>query len=114
MQANLGFDPNAMWQVQAIQKTQIPGISKVVVFIGDKAGKQQPYRFAFFTTPDQKHIIVGEKIIPFGEHPFADYRAMLQQRANGPYPWFAFKGSRTRRIRRFPVPALQRGAGQHG
>src|SRR5215472_11814120 len=48
MQANLGFDPNAMWQVQAIQKTQIPSISKVVVFVGDKTGKQQPYRFAFF------------------------------------------------------------------
>jgi protein-disulfide isomerase len=85
MQANLGFDANAMWQVQAIQKTQIPGMNKVVIFIGDKAGKQQPYRLAFFTTPDQKHIIVGEKIIPFGEHPFADYRALLQQRADGPF-----------------------------
>ncbi len=85
MQSNLGFDPNAIWQVQAIQKTQIPGMNKVVIFIGDKAGKQQPYRLAFFTTPDQKHIIVGEKIIPFGEHPFADYRALLQQRADGPF-----------------------------
>jgi len=37
MQANLGFDQNAMWQVQAIQKTQIPNISKVVVFVGDIA-----------------------------------------------------------------------------
>jgi len=85
MQANLGFDANAMWQVQAIQKTQITGINKVVVFVGDKSGKQQPYRFAFLTTPDQKHIIVGERIIPFGEHPFADYRALLQQHADGPY-----------------------------
>ena len=85
MQANLGFDANAMWQVQAIQKTQITGMSKVVVFIGDKTGKQQPYRFAFLTTPDQKHIIVGERIIPFGEHPFADYRATLQQHADGPF-----------------------------
>ena len=85
MQANLGFDPNAMWQVQAIQKTQITGVSKVVVFVGDKTGKQQPYRFAFFTTPDQKHIIVGERIVDFGEHPFAQNRALLQERANGPY-----------------------------
>ena len=85
MQANLGFDANAMWQVQAIQKTQITGMSKVIVFIGDKTGKQQPYRLAFFTTPDQKHIIVGERIIPFGEHPFADQRALLQQRADGPF-----------------------------
>ncbi|MGA8086867.1 MAG: thioredoxin domain-containing protein [Terracidiphilus sp.] len=85
MQANLGFDANSMWQVQAIQKTQLPGISKVIVFIGDKTGKQQPYRFAFFTTPDQKHIIVGERIVPFGDHPFAENRSILQERANGPY-----------------------------
>lgn len=85
MQANLGFDQNAMWQVQAIQKTQIAGMSKVTVYVGDKTGKQQPYRFGFFTTPDQKHIIVGEKIISFGERPFAANRAVLQQRADGPF-----------------------------
>lgn len=92
MQANLGFDTNSMWQVQAIQKTQITGISKVVVFVGDKTGKQQPYRFAFFTTPDAQHIIVGDRIIPFGEHPFAEYRALIQQKANGPYRGSAEKG----------------------
>jgi len=91
MQANLGFDANAMWQVQAIEKTQIAGISKVTVFIGDKSGKQQPYRFPFFTTPDQKHIIVGERIVPFGEHPFAENRSTLQERANGPYRGSASK-----------------------
>ena len=74
-----------MWQVQAIQKTQIAGMSKVIVYVGDKTGKQQPYRFGFFTTPDQKHIIVGEKIISFGDRPFAANRAMLQQRADGPF-----------------------------
>jgi protein-disulfide isomerase len=91
MQANLGFDDNATWQVQAIEKTAVPNISRVIVFVGDKTGKQQPYRFAFFTTPDGKHIIVGDKIIPFGEHPFAEHRALLQQRANGPYRGSASK-----------------------
>jgi protein-disulfide isomerase len=85
MQANLGFDPNGVWQVQAIQKTQLPGISRVVVFVGDKTGKQQPYRFAFLTAPDMKHIMVGDRIMPFGDHPFQEHRAILQQRANGPY-----------------------------
>lgn len=85
MQANLGFDPNGVWQVQAIQKTQLPGITRVVVFVGDKTGKQQPYRFAFLTAPDMKHIMVGDRIIPFGEHPFEEQRTLLQQRANGPY-----------------------------
>jgi protein-disulfide isomerase len=91
MQANLGFDANSMWQVQAIEKTQIAGMSKVVVFIGDKSGKQQPSRLAFFTTPDEKHIVVGERIVPFGEHPFAESRSTLQQRANGPYRGSASK-----------------------
>jgi protein-disulfide isomerase len=85
MQANLGFDPNGVWQVQAIQKTQLPGISRVVVFVGDKTGKQQPYRFAFLTAPDMKHIMVGDRIMPFGDHPFQEHRAILQQRGNGPY-----------------------------
>jgi len=57
----------------------------VVVFVGDKTGKQQPYRFAFLTAPDEKHIIVGDRIIPFGDHPFQEYRQILQERANGPY-----------------------------
>jgi protein-disulfide isomerase len=91
MQANLGFDENSIWQIQGIQKTQVEGISRVTVLIGDKTGKQQPYRFPFFTTPDGKHIIVGDKIVAFGEHPFAEYRAMLQQRANGPYRGAAVK-----------------------
>jgi protein-disulfide isomerase len=91
MQANLGFDSNAMWQVQSIQKTQVTGISKVIVFVGDKTGKQQPYRFAFFTTPDGNHIMVGDRIIPFGEHPFQEYRTLLQEKANGPYRGSASK-----------------------
>jgi protein-disulfide isomerase len=91
MQANLGFDANNMWQVQAIQKTQIPDINRVVVFVGDRTGKQQPYRFAFLTAPDGKHIIVGDRIVPFGDHPFSEFRSMLQQRANGPYKGSADK-----------------------
>jgi len=91
MQANLGWDDGNMFQVQAIEKTQLEGISKVVVFVGDRTGKQQPYRFAFFTTSDGKHMIVGDRIVAFGEHPFADYRSILQQRANGPYRGAASK-----------------------
>jgi protein-disulfide isomerase len=91
MQANLGWDDANLFQVQAIEKTQIEGISRVVVFIGDRTGKQQPYRFAFFTTADGKHMIVGDRIVAFGEHPFADYRLKLQQTANGPYRGAASK-----------------------
>jgi protein-disulfide isomerase len=45
----------------------------------------------FFALPDGKHIIIGDSIIPFGEHPFAEARAILQARADGPYRGTASK-----------------------
>src|SRR5947209_7269718 len=80
-----------MWQVQAIFKTQVEGISKVVVYIGDKAGKQKPSALQFFALPDGKHIIAGDEILPFGDHPYTAFRSELQQRANGPYKGSASK-----------------------
>ena len=85
LQANWGYDENRMWQVQAILKTPVDGLSKVVIFIGDKTGKEKPQALEFFALPDGKHIISGDEVIPFGAHPFADNRAQLQQRADGPY-----------------------------
>ncbi len=86
-----GYDENRMWQVQAILKTPVEGISKVIIVVGDKTGKQKPGPLGFFALPDGKHIIAGDDIVPFGEHPFADYRATLQQRADGPYRGSASK-----------------------
>ncbi len=85
LQANWGYDDNRMWQVQAVLSTPVEGLSKVVVFVGDKTGKEKPQALEFFALPDGKHIISGGDVIPFGEHPFAEYRAELQQRADGPY-----------------------------
>ena len=85
LNANWGFDENRVWQVEAILKTQAPDVSEVVVFIGDKTGKEKPARFAFFVLPDGKHIISGESIINFGDHPFAEFRQQMQQGADGPY-----------------------------
>lgn len=89
--ANWGFDDNRVWQVEAILKTQAEGVSKVVVYIGDKTGKQKPGAIIFFVTPDGKHVISGESIINFGDHPFAPYRQMIQERADGPYRGSASK-----------------------
>lgn len=85
LQANWGYDETRIWQVQAIFKTPVEGVSKVIVFVGDKTGKEKPSALEFFTLPDQKHIITGDQIIAFGANPFADNRAMTQQRADGPY-----------------------------
>ena len=85
LEANWGYDSDRMWQVQAIQKTAAEGISKVTVFVGDKTGKQQPSALEFFVTPDGKHLITGDQVVPFGDHPFAELRSTMQQKADGPY-----------------------------
>ena len=77
--------------MQAILKTQLDGFSKVVVYIGDKTGKQKAQALQFIVVPDGKHIIAGDEILPFGDHPYADLRGQLQQRATGPYRGSAAK-----------------------
>jgi protein-disulfide isomerase len=91
LQGSWGYDDTRMWQVQAILKTQIEGVSKVVIYVGDKSGKEKPSGIQFYVMPDQKHLIAGDDIIPFGDHPYAENRATLQQRADGPYRGAASK-----------------------
>ena len=91
LQTSWGYDDSRIWQVQAVLKTPVEGISKVIVYVGDKSGKMKPTALLFFALPDGKHIIAGDEIVPFGEHPFAEYRAQLQQRADGPYRGTASK-----------------------
>jgi len=38
LKASWGYDENRVWQVQAILKTPVPGVSKVIVALGDKSG----------------------------------------------------------------------------
>lgn len=85
LQASWGYDENRMWQVQAILKTPAPGVSKVVIFVGDKTGKQKPSAIQFFVMPDGKHIIAGDDVLAFSDHPFTTARTMLEERADGPY-----------------------------
>jgi protein-disulfide isomerase len=91
LQTSWGYDDSRIWQVQAVLKTPVEGISKVIVYVGDKSGKMKPTALLFFALPDGKHIIAGDEIVPFGEHPYAEYRAQLQQRADGPYRGTASK-----------------------
>ena len=85
LKASWGYDENRIWQVQAIVKTPVEGISKVIVLVGDKTGKEKTGALGFFALPDGKHIITGDQVVAFGANPFADFRAQLQQQANGPF-----------------------------
>jgi protein-disulfide isomerase len=91
LQASWGYDDARIWQIEAILKTPVEGLSKVVVYVGDKTGKQKPQGFGFFVLPDGKHIIASDEVLPFGDHPYADSRAQVQQNADGPYRGAAAK-----------------------
>jgi protein-disulfide isomerase len=91
LQQSWGYDENRVWQLEAILKTPVESISKVIVYVGDKTGKQKSQALQFFVLPDGKHIIAGDEVLPFGDHPFAEYRSVTQQRANGPYKGSAAK-----------------------
>jgi protein-disulfide isomerase len=78
-----GYDTDRVWQVQAIQKTDAPGVSKVTVLVAQKTNPQQTGSLVFFTTPDGSHLIANE-VLPFGAHPFDAGRQLLQAAAAGP------------------------------
>jgi protein-disulfide isomerase len=84
LEASWGYEENRIWQVEAVLKTAVDGVSKVIVYIGDKSGKEKPTVLQFFAMPDGKHIITGNDIVAFGDKPYADFRAKLQQEATGP------------------------------
>jgi protein-disulfide isomerase len=85
VQASWGFDDSRVWEVWAIKNTPAEGVSRVSILVGDKSGKQKPAIIEFYVLPDGKHILAQNDILPFGEHPYAEYRALAQKRADGPY-----------------------------
>jgi protein-disulfide isomerase len=91
IQASWGYDENRVWEIWAIQKTEVEGVSRVVLLVGDKSGKQKIVPAQFYVLPDGKHIFAGDDIMPFGANPFAEARAIAQHLADGPYRGSAAK-----------------------
>jgi protein-disulfide isomerase len=83
LKSSWGYDPNRIWQVQAILKTPVEGVSRIIVLVAEKGGaKEQTGQLAFFTLPDGKHII-SDAVLPFGAKPFEENRQILKS-ATGP------------------------------
>ncbi len=78
-----GWDTNRSWRVEAVQKTQAPGVSKVTVFVADKSQGNKVDSVRFFVTPDGKFAI-ADTVFAFGPHPFDEMAKTLRQQANGP------------------------------
>ncbi len=78
-----GVDENREWRIASIQPAASPGFAKVEVYVADKRQPTRVGTYSFIVTPDGKHAIAGD-LSPFGANPFAEPRATLQQRADGP------------------------------
>lgn len=83
LHASWGYDSNRVWEVYKIAKTSAPGLSQVVVLVGEKPNPRVG-DMSFFVTPDGHHAITGSSVIDFGAHPFEPNYRIIQQRANGP------------------------------
>jgi len=84
LRVSWGYDNDRVWQVQYIQPTPAPNISKVTVYVAQKSNPQQQIAtLVFYVTPDGKHLISTD-VLPFGAHPYADTRRILTERAEGP------------------------------
>lgn len=86
LRASWGYDTNRVYEVARILKTQVPGISNVIVLVGEK-GRKETGALQFLVLPDEKHIVAGGQqleILPFGDHPYAENRASLVANADGP------------------------------
>jgi protein-disulfide isomerase len=84
LRVSWGYDTDRVWQVQAIQKTPAPGISKVTALVGQKSDPQQQIAtLVFYVTPDGRHLISSD-VLPFGATPYAEARRILSERADGP------------------------------
>jgi protein-disulfide isomerase len=82
-----GYDENRIWQTQAVLKTRVEGVSKVIVFVGDKSGDNQPGVIELFVMPDGKHVLLaslGSDLADFGKDPHTEVRNLLRQYADGP------------------------------
>ncbi len=91
LKALLGYDAARIWRVEAIQKTDAPGVARVIVYVSDRTANAKVQTATFFVTPDGKHAIADTAVTPFGDHPFADKKAMINERANGPFHGAASK-----------------------
>ncbi len=78
-----GYDEDRVWQTQAIQKTEAPGVAKITVLVAQKSNPQQTGSLVFFTTPDG-HFLISNDVLPFGARPFDAHRQLLQAAADGP------------------------------
>ncbi len=61
LKTNLGGDGSRIWEVWAIEKSQVEGVSLVTVLVNDKSETQKPFAIQFYGMPDGQHFIITGK-----------------------------------------------------
>jgi protein-disulfide isomerase len=79
-----GYDTDRVWEVYSVEDSPAPNVSKVTVYVAQKSSPQQIATLVFFVTPDGKHLIANNEVLPFGAAPYVDTRRILEERAAGP------------------------------
>ncbi|MGA6980352.1 MAG: thioredoxin domain-containing protein [Candidatus Sulfotelmatobacter sp.] len=80
MEQTFGYEPQMTWKIASIRPATVPGLAEVDVVLASPQGQQLS---RFYVTADGDHAVVGD-IIPFGAHPFAHVRGILEKGVNGP------------------------------
>ena len=80
MRHMFGYDSNLKWKVESIKPSEVPGVTEVVVTLGEAP---QVQRTPFYVANDLQHAFIGQ-IIPFGADPFGPVRQKLSEQAKGP------------------------------
>ena len=92
LEQSWGYDENRVWQVEAIYKTSVEGISKVIVYVGDKTGKQKPSALQFLSFPTASTSSPATRFFPSASIPTRTTASgAAEQRADGPYQGSASK-----------------------
>ena len=84
LKAVIGYDPNRIWRVAAIQDTPAAGVTKVTALVSERVPNAKVQEAVFFVLPDGKHLLDGGLVLPFGPQPYTETRDLLRQRADGP------------------------------
>ncbi len=81
--SNWGYDDDRIWQVQAILKTSVDGLSKVIVLIGDKSGKEKPSVLSFFALLRRRYTsLPAIRSSTSAKNPFVNVRQKMEQQAD--------------------------------
>jgi protein-disulfide isomerase len=80
MEQTFGYESQVTWKIASIKPAPVPGLAEVTVVLASPQGQQLS---RFYVTADGEHAVVGD-IIPFGAHPFARVRGILEKGVNGP------------------------------